>query len=154
MTRSTFKQSTGVAATIVALMLLSACLETTEPPPNQFWEGELITADADLGIEGTVRILALAIQTQMEISITGAEEDSILGWAVRTGTCASAGNALGPQELFPPIEVDEEGDGTSLAFFQGRLNTTGQLSGVLLADLTPEPEILACADLERLQGNG
>jgi len=143
----------GILCTALLPVLLGACLETTAPSPPILWQGDLIAASEELPIQGMISVLAQSFQTQMAVSVDGAETDSILGWAVRSGTCEGSGDPLGPPEAFPPIEIDEEGEGLSNALFQGRLNTTLPLSGVVLSDVSTSPEILACADLERSETN-
>jgi hypothetical protein len=140
-----------LAATLVLSVGLSGCLEPTAPQPDQFWEGALVSVSEDLPIEGTISIVAQAFQTQAAVVVSGAEADTTLTWSIRFGTCAGDGEILGAAQSFLPIDVGPDGEGISYAVFQGRLTTTLQLSGFVLA----EGEVVACAGLaqvDRLSG--
>jgi hypothetical protein len=97
----------------VFVMLAAAALGcpslTTPDMSVTIWQGTLIPAPAQAGLEGQVAVVAQAGGTQIGIGLTGAEPGATYAWGVWRHTCAAPGGPVGVADDYPVLAVNDSG---------------------------------------------
>lgn len=132
-----------------AVGLLGACSGISEPPETLTVESELQSADGVVDpIAGTVAMVIGERQTQIGIGVRGGVDGTILGWAVRNGSCRESGDRVGPVTAFPDIEIQEDGDGDAETVIFRRLPADEIYAAEVFGGPGATGTVQACADLD------
>lgn len=88
-----------------------------------------------------------ARETQIGIGVRGGVPESVLGWAVRNGSCNGTGQRIGPASAYPPIEIDSIGEGEAETVIFRRIETDVQYAAEVFDQPDGVGTVQACADL-------
>ena len=142
-----------------AIALSAACfggpaVEIDQDPeiPAVRWQGVVMTPAS---LAGAVQIAGTAWmasgenpnETRVRIEIENASPGGTHPWQVQRGRCGAAGTLFGSPADYEPIEVDDDGQGTSDAEIDVAFPRTGDFSVEVLASATNRQLVVACSNL-------
>lgn len=141
---------------ILAVVVLSGCLDSVQVEPAILWEGVLVPPDGSpVLVEGTAAMVANLADTQVGIGVRSvvAEDGALeptLNWWLRSGRCDGPGAPIAEPDLFPPLTLDEGQGGSAEFVLQSRLSGRGTYAVELWSQIPGRSEVLACADMVRI----
>jgi hypothetical protein len=141
------KRKSGVLALLI-LGLSSGCLDSTEPAETIFWQGSF---EPPSPLAGGMAMMAEAGITIIAVEVEGAHEGDRLDWVVRTGSCDDPGSPLAPAGAFPFLLVGEASRAEAQTILHRRVGDADAYAGQILADPADGGEVLACANMVRVQ---
>jgi hypothetical protein len=150
MNTSTGKRKGGATSLLVLVALASlsvGCLDSTEPLETIFWQGSF---EPPAQLSGGIAMMSEANVTIIGVEVEGADDAERLHWIVRTGSCDAPGSPLAPAVAFPFLLLGEAGSAEAQAILYRRVGDADRYAGQILADPADGGEVLACANMVRV----
>lgn len=136
----------GLSAALLAAA--AGCSSIEEPAEIFTAEGALQPADGVVDpITGTVAMVIQARNTQIGIGLRAGQEGEEFGWSVRNGSCNGTGERIGPASAFPPIVIDEDGEGQAETVIVRRIDVDERYAAEVFDQPDGTGPVQACADL-------
>ena len=126
-------------------LLLSACADLAANVPIAL-QGALLPTTA-ANVSGSVAAASAGPSTEAGIDVTGAP-NTVYGWQVNQGTCASPGAMLGGLGNYPAVETDGAGAGRLQRTFIGAQLRRGARYHAVIVQESDRSVVLACGNLE------
>lgn len=147
---------------LAAMLALGACVRTAtneatgkvdvdvESPTKQGedWSATLRGVGGFAAVSGEAKAMVKEGNTEVRVSLNGAQAGGSHPWMVHEGTCAMPGQAVGTMSAYPPITIGATGSGTQTANLNARLDEAKDY--IVLVHLSPNDmtNVLACGDLD------
>jgi hypothetical protein len=150
-------RSVRTAGVLVAGLLLAACDISVDPGPRTFsWHGELVPSAGwdHLAGQGAISWTEGEVEFSAGLFLQGDAAGSVRPWRLHHGSCAAGGAVVAGPEHYPPVTVDEDGEGGELTTVPGTLDTGASYHVSVRRSVDESETIIACGDLSRVPPGG
>lgn len=146
--------ATGEAGAEVADTVAEAGEARTAPRDTLTeWLATIEATEPGIGLNGEATARSAETQTLASIDIEFAEPGAVHPWHIHQGDCGDTPvpAVVGQMTAYPPIEVDQDGEGEATATINATLDPDGDYQVKLHQSPTETGTIVACGELDTFQ---